>query len=107
MKPTLVSFLNRSLCVARCAVLAAVMFPVFPRLGILANVSTQRTALWRMAGFGGAALLFSVLIIAVRVRWVPLESLDHSIADALNAAVAPDRFLVQLMGAFSRLGSFG
>lgn len=74
---------------------------------MLANVRTQRSALWRMAGFGGAALLFSLLIIAVRVRWVPLESADRGIAEALNEAVAPSDFLVTLMGGISRLGSFG
>ncbi|MDG6105999.1 phosphatase PAP2 family protein [Dactylosporangium aurantiacum] len=68
---------------------------------------TQRSALWRMAGFGGAALLFSILIIAVRVRWVPLESVDRGIAEELNEAVAPSDFLVTLMGGISRLGSFG
>ncbi|MET7421597.1 phosphatase PAP2 family protein [Dactylosporangium sp. NPDC005555] len=68
---------------------------------------TQRSALWRMAGFGGAALLFSLLIIAVRVRWLPLESVDRGVAESLNAAVAPNDFLVMLMGGISRLGSFG
>jgi len=60
-----------------------------------------------MAAFGGAALLFSFLIIAVRVRWVPLESVDRGIAEELNEAVAPSDFLVTLMGGISRVGSFG
>lgn len=60
-----------------------------------------------MAGFGGAALLFSLLIIAVRVRWLPLESIDRGIAEELNEAVAPSDLLVTLMGGISRLGSFG
>ncbi len=60
-----------------------------------------------MAGFGGAALVFSLLIIAVRVRWVPMESIDRGIAESLNQAVAPSDFLVTLMGGISRLGSFG
>ncbi|GAA2348215.1 phosphatase PAP2 family protein [Dactylosporangium salmoneum] len=60
-----------------------------------------------MTGFGVAALLFSVLVIAVRVRWVPLESLDRGVVDGLNALVAPHRPLVTLMGGISRLGSFG
>ncbi|MEV0566898.1 phosphatase PAP2 family protein [Dactylosporangium sp. NPDC050588] len=68
---------------------------------------TQRSALWRMAGFGAAALLFSLLIIAVRVRWVPLESVDRGVAERLNEAVAPSDFLVTLMGGISRIGSFG
>ncbi|GGM19341.1 hypothetical protein GCM10007977_020760 [Dactylosporangium sucinum] len=60
-----------------------------------------------MAGFGAAALLFSLLVIAVRVRWVPLESVDRGLAERLNAVVAPSDLLVQLMGGISRLGSFG
>ncbi|HTJ32605.1 MAG TPA: phosphatase PAP2 family protein [Dactylosporangium sp.] len=72
-----------------------------------ANVRSDRAALWRMAGFGAAALLFSCLVVAVRVRWVPMESLDRGVADELNAVVAPRRFLVVLMGGISRLGSFG
>ncbi|MEV6931895.1 phosphatase PAP2 family protein [Dactylosporangium sp. NPDC051485] len=68
---------------------------------------SDKAAIWRMAGFGVAALLFSVLVIAVRARWVPLESLDRGVADGLNALVAPHRPLVTLMGGISRLGSFG
>jgi undecaprenyl-diphosphatase len=60
-----------------------------------------------MAGFGAAALLFSLLIIAVRVRWLPLESIDRGIAEGLNAAVAPNDAMVALMAGISRLGSFG
>ncbi|WP_238008192.1 phosphatase PAP2 family protein [Dactylosporangium sp. AC04546] len=70
-------------------------------------MTNDRTALQRMAGFGAAALLFSLLVIAVRVRWVPLESVDRGIAESLNAVVAPSDLLVQLMGGISRLGSFG
>jgi membrane-associated phospholipid phosphatase len=72
-----------------------------------ANVRNNRAALWRMAGFGAAALLFTVLVIAVRVRWVPMESVDRGVAERLNEVVAPSHFLVALMGGISRLGSFG
>ncbi|GAA0721291.1 hypothetical protein GCM10010199_27640 [Dactylosporangium roseum] len=60
-----------------------------------------------MAGFGAAALLFSLLVIAVRVRWVPLESVDRGIAERLNAAIAPSDLHTAIMGGISRLGSFG
>jgi undecaprenyl-diphosphatase len=60
-----------------------------------------------MIGFGAGALLFSVLVIAVRVRWLPLESVDRGVANWLNGLVAPSGFLVSLMGGISRLGSFG
>ncbi|WP_432835942.1 phosphatase PAP2 family protein [Dactylosporangium sp. CA-092794] len=70
-------------------------------------MSGNRAALLRMAGFGAASGLFSLLVIAVRLRWVPLESVDRGVAHRLNELVAPSRFLVQLMGGISRLGSFG
>jgi hypothetical protein len=60
----------------------------------------------RIWGFGGAALLFSVLVIAVRIRWVPLESVDRGVADELNELIAPSHVLVSLMGGVSRVGSF-
>lgn len=79
---------------------------------MLANVrrnkaASDKAALWRITAFGVAALVFSLLVIAVRVRWVPLESVDRGVADGLNELIAPNRFLVQLMGGISRLGSFG
>jgi len=60
-----------------------------------------------MAGFGGAALLFTLLMIAVRVRWVPLEDVDRGVANGLNELIAPSGFLVALMGGISRIGSTG
>ncbi|MFD0582090.1 hypothetical protein [Dactylosporangium darangshiense] len=66
---------------------------------------SDRAALWRMAGFGAAALLFSCLVVAVRVRWVPMESLDRGVADELNAVVAPRRFLVGWGNARPRAGA--
>lgn len=70
-------------------------------------MTTQKARLWRIAGFALAALLFGLLLIAVRVRWVPLESVDRGVAESLNAVVAPRSFLVTLMGGISRAGSFG
>ncbi|MFD0580330.1 phosphatase PAP2 family protein [Dactylosporangium darangshiense] len=80
--------------------------PHVPRLGILANVNTDKPRMRRIWGFGGAALLFSVLVIAVRIRWVPLESVDRGVADELNELIAPSHVLVSLMGGVSRVGSF-
>ncbi|MER7282568.1 phosphatase PAP2 family protein [Dactylosporangium sp. NPDC000244] len=67
----------------------------------------DKATLIRMTSFGVAALLFSLLVIAVRVRWLPLESVDRGVANGLNTLVAPSAFLVNLMGGISRLGSFG
>jgi len=70
-------------------------------------VKPQKAALWRIAGVTIAALLFGLLLIAVRVRWVPLESVDRGLANWLNARIATSDFLITLMGGISRLGSYG
>ncbi|GAA3457574.1 hypothetical protein GCM10018962_94080 [Dactylosporangium matsuzakiense] len=71
------------------------------------NVRRDKATLLRISAFSAAALLFTVLVIAVRVRWVPMESIDRGVANSLNRLVAPSDALVQLMGGISRLGSFG
>lgn len=61
----------------------------------------------RIAVVGGAALLFGLLLIAVRVRWVPLESVDGGVARHLNSAIADHPAWVQVMRWLSWLGSSG
>lgn len=63
--------------------------------------------LGRVAAVGAGALLFGVLIVLVRLQWVPLESVDHGLAAALNHAVAGHRPVVLTLGFVSRLGSVG
>jgi undecaprenyl-diphosphatase len=58
----------------------------------------------RLAGFGAAALLFGVLLIAVRVQWVPLESIDRGVAADLNRAVADRPALVSVLKIITVLG---
>jgi undecaprenyl-diphosphatase len=60
-----------------------------------------------VAGFGAAALLFGILLIAVRVRWVPLESVDHGIAADLNSAVADHPVAVTVLKFITTMGSLG
>jgi len=67
----------------------------------------MRTGLTRVAVATGGALLFGVLLVLVRLQWVPLESVDHGLAADLNRVVAPHRPVVLVMGFISRLGSFG
>src|SRR5690349_7679770 len=98
MNPTRFRFLDSS---------SRVMVLPFPRLGMLANVTRDKATLLRMTGYGAAALVFSLLVIAVRVRWVPLEDVDRGVANGLNRLIAPSHILVQLMGGISRLGSYG
>jgi undecaprenyl-diphosphatase len=61
--------------------------------------------LLRLAAVAGAALLFGVLLVLVRLRWSALESVDHGLAADLNRAVAPHRPLVLVLGFITRLGS--
>jgi hypothetical protein len=44
--------------------------------------------LTRVALTGAAGLVFAVLVLLVRGRWLPLESVDRGLAAALNEAVA-------------------
>jgi undecaprenyl-diphosphatase len=61
--------------------------------------------LLQVAAVGAGALLFGVLLLLVRLQWVPLESIDHGLAAALNRAVAAHRPLVVALGFVTRLGS--
>jgi undecaprenyl-diphosphatase len=65
----------------------------------------RTSGLARLAGFGAAALLFGVLLIAVRVQWVPLESVDRGVAADLNRAVADRPALVSVLNIITLLGS--
>jgi undecaprenyl-diphosphatase len=71
------------------------------------SVAPQRTDLARIAVIGAGALLFGVLLVLVRLQWLPLESVDHGIAASLNHAVAGHHAIVLVLGFVSRLGSFG
>lgn len=61
--------------------------------------------LGRVALGGGAAALFAVLVLLVRMRWLPLDSVDAGVANALNDAVAGHRPLVRALEYVSQLGS--
>src|SRR5256885_5867173 len=63
--------------------------------------------LLRGAAVAGGAVLFGVLLVLARLQWVPLESVDHGLATALNNAVAGHRPVVLVLGFSTRLGSFG
>jgi undecaprenyl-diphosphatase len=65
------------------------------------------TNLGRVAAVGAGALLFGVLLALVRMQWVPLESVDHGLAAALNHAVAGHRPVVLALGFVSWVGSTG
>src|SRR4051812_50123241 len=73
----------------------------------------QWTGRWLDRGLGrlvavtGAALLFAVLLVLVRVRWLPLESVDNGVAGFLNPTLAGNRLAVAAMQKTSLLGSYG
>jgi undecaprenyl-diphosphatase len=54
-----------------------------------------------------ATLVFTVLLIAVRLRWGPLEAADHGAAARLNDLVAGHPALVAVIKAVTWLGSNG
>ena len=54
-----------------------------------------------------AMLVFTVLLIAVRLRWGPLETADHDAAARLNGLVAGHPALVAVIKAVTWLGSNG
>jgi undecaprenyl-diphosphatase len=52
-----------------------------------------------------AALVFTMLLVLVRLRWRPLESVDHSAAASLNNLIAGQATLVTVTRAITLLGS--
>jgi undecaprenyl-diphosphatase len=58
----------------------------------------------RVALAAAAALVFAVLVLLVRGRWLPLESVDRGLAAALNEAVAGHRPMVKALEFVTRLG---
>ncbi len=54
-----------------------------------------------------AAAVFTVLLVLVRLRWAPLESLDHRTAGQLNSLVAGHATLVRVIKVVTWLGSDG
>ena len=54
-----------------------------------------------------AALVFGLLLIAVRLQWAPLESADHGAATSINSLIAGNATLVSVVKAVTFLGSNG
>jgi undecaprenyl-diphosphatase len=54
-----------------------------------------------------AAVVFTVLAVAVRSGWTPLLDLDAAVAHDLNAVVAPRPALIRTLTAVTTLGSAG
>ncbi len=54
-----------------------------------------------------AAAVFAILLVLVRLRWAPLESVDHGAAARINDLVAGNSALVTVVKAVTWLGSDG
>src|SRR5215469_93439 len=54
-----------------------------------------------------AAMVFAILLIAVRLQWAPLESADHRAAADINSLVAGHAAFVAVVKAVTFLGSNG
>jgi len=69
--------------------------------------AAPRRGLVPLAIVTAAALLFTILLLLVRLRWAPLESADHGAAAHLNSLVAGHPAVVRIIKAVTWLGSGG
>jgi undecaprenyl-diphosphatase len=69
------------------------------------TVDTERGRLAELLAVAGAGALFAVLLVLVRYRWAPLESLDHGLAARGNSLVAHRPDVLMVLRAVTRLGS--
>jgi undecaprenyl-diphosphatase len=66
-----------------------------------------RRSLTPLLAVTGAALVFTILLLLVRLQWRPLESVDHGAAARINGLVAGHPALVSVVKAVTFLGSDG
>jgi undecaprenyl-diphosphatase len=71
------------------------------------DLSSPRRSLVPLAAVTVAALIFTVLLLLVRLQWPPLESVDHGAAAHINSLVAGNHALVTVIKAVTWLGSNG
>jgi undecaprenyl-diphosphatase len=71
------------------------------------TLSRQHGSLVPLLAVTSAALIFAVLLILVRLQFLPLESVDHGAATDLNSAVASHGSFVTVIKAVTWLGSDG
>jgi undecaprenyl-diphosphatase len=67
----------------------------------------RRRGLTPLLAVTAAALVFTILLVLVRLQWRPLESVDHGAAVHINALVAGHPALVAVVKAVTWLGSDG
>jgi undecaprenyl-diphosphatase len=71
------------------------------------NLAIRQHRLTPLATVTVAALVFVILLIAVRLQWAPLESADHGAAADINGLIAGNATLVSVVKAVTFLGSNG
>ena len=64
-----------------------------------------RGGLTPLALVTGAAIIFTVLLVLVRLRWQPLEAVDHGAADRINNLISGQPTLLTAIRDFTLLGS--
>jgi undecaprenyl-diphosphatase len=73
----------------------------------LRTIGRSQRSLAPLIAITAAALIFAVLLVLVRLRWPPLESVDHGAAAGVNGLVADNAPLVTAVKAVTWLGSGG
>jgi hypothetical protein len=71
------------------------------------NLAIRQHRLAPLITVTAAALVFVILLIAVRLQWAPLETADHGAATSINGLVAGNATLVSVVKAVTFLGSNG
>jgi undecaprenyl-diphosphatase len=71
------------------------------------NLAIRQHRLAPLVAVTAAALVFVILLIAVRLQWAPLESADHGAATSINSLIAGNATLVSVVKAVTFLGSNG
>jgi undecaprenyl-diphosphatase len=66
-----------------------------------------RRSLTPLLAVTAAALVFTILLVLVRLQWRPLESVDHGAAARINGLIAGHAALVSVVKAVTWLGSDG
>ena len=69
------------------------------------TAARSRRSLTPLVAVSGAALVFAIVLVLVRVQWAPLESADHGAAAHLNHLVAGHATIVSIVKAVTYLGS--
>jgi undecaprenyl-diphosphatase len=72
---------------------------------MLRRVVLRRRELQPVIAVGAGSLVFAVLLVLVRLQWVPLESVDRGLAAGLNRSVGSRHLFVVAMNVISLIGS--